>query len=166
MMNLLKVDDWGVVPTDDDVHLALDVLPRRELVRVTERDAHRSIEEVQPTLILVSAFSYNQDHEALLLACITATRPGVRSQHHFVPYVLSYDDTSLFWSPEQENLHPNLYVDISDYLSIKLQAMRLQASQVRSAEFHGSPESLVSKVRGAEISVPAADGSVTTRAVF
>lgn len=168
VMNLLKVDDWDVVFTDDDVHLALDVMPRRELVRLIERDARLSIEKVQPTLILVPAFSYNQDHEALFRACITATRPGVRSQRHFVPYVLSYDNTSLFWSLEREKFHPNFYIDISDYLPVKLQAMRLHASQVRSAEFHGSPESLelVSRVRGTEISLPAAEGFMTMRAVF
>jgi len=70
------------------------------------------------------------------------TRPGVRSQRHLVPYVLAYDNTSLFWSLEREKFHANFYVDITDYLQIKLQALRLHASQVREPEFHGSPESL------------------------
>jgi hypothetical protein len=48
----------------------------------------------------------DQDHEALFLACITATRPGVRSERHLVPYVLAYDNTSLFWSLEREKFHP------------------------------------------------------------
>ena len=38
VMKLLKVDDWDVVYTDDAVHLALDTIPRKELVRLIERD--------------------------------------------------------------------------------------------------------------------------------
>ena len=114
-------------------------MPRRELVRLIERDARLSIENVEPTLILVPAFSYNQDHEALFRACITATRPGVRSQRHFVPYVLAYDNTSLFWSLEREKFHPNFYVDITDYLTVKLQALRLHASQVRAGRISRQP---------------------------
>lgn len=168
VMKLLKVDDWEVVFTDDDVHLALDTVPRRELVRLIERDARLSIEKVEPTLMLIPAFSYNQDHEALFRACITATRPGVRSQRHLVPYVLAYDNTSLFWSLEREKFHPNFYVDISEYLPVKLEAMRLHASQVREPEFHGSPESLeiMTKLRGREISVDSAEGFMTLRAIF
>ena len=37
---------------------------------------------------------------------------------------------------------PNFHVDITDYLPVKLEAMRLYASQIREPEFHGSPESL------------------------
>ena len=165
VMKLLKVDDWEVVYTDDAVHLALDTVPRKELVRLIERDARLSIEKVEPTLMLIPASSYNQDHEALFRACITATRPGVRSQRHLVPYVLAYDNASLFWSLEREKFHANFYVDITDYLQIKLQALRLHASQVREPEFHGSPESLelTSRLRGREISVDSAEGFMTLR---
>ena len=76
VMKLLKVDDWEVVYTDDAVHLALDTVPRKELVRLIERDARLSIEKVEPTLMLIPAFSYNQDHEALFRACVTAHPAG------------------------------------------------------------------------------------------
>lgn len=168
VMKLLKVDDWQVMFTDDDLHLALDTVPRRELVRLIERDARLSIERIEPTLLLIPAASYNQDHEALFRACLTATRPGARSQRHLVPLVLAYDNTSLFWSLERERFHPTFYVDISEYLPVKLEALRLHASQLREPEFHGSPESLgiMSKMRGREISVDSAEGFMTLRAVL
>jgi len=168
VMKLLKVDDWDVVYTDDAVHLALDTLPRRELVRLIERDARLSIEKVEPTLMLIPAFSYNQDHEALFRACITATRPGVRGERHLVPIVLAYDNTSLFWSLEREKFHANFYVDTTGFLEVKLAALRLHASQIRAPEFHGSPESLelTSRLRGREISVDSAEGFMTLRAIF
>jgi len=168
VMQLLKVDAWDVLFTDDSLHMALDTVPRRELVGLLERESVLAIDKVRPTMLLIPALSYNQDHEALFRACVTATRPGVRAQRHFVPFVLAYDNSGLFWSVENERFHPTFYVDISDFLPIKLEALRMHGSQVREAVFHGSPESLElqSKCRGREISVDSAEGFVTLRAAF
>src|SRR3712207_1637438 len=84
VMQLLKVDGWDVLFTDDALHMALETLPRRELVGLIERDSVLAIDKVRPTMLLIPALSYNQDHEALFRACVTATRPGVRTQRHFV----------------------------------------------------------------------------------
>jgi N-acetylglucosamine malate deacetylase 1 len=168
VMRLLKVDDWDVLFTDDRTHLALDTRPRKELVRLIEADSKLAIDRVRPTMVMIPAPSYNQDHDALYRACVTATRPGVPGYRHLVPTVLSYDNTALFWSHGHERFHPNCYIDISDYLHIKIKAMRLHASQVRPPIYHGSPESLelATKVRGREVSVAAAEGFVMLRAVF
>ena len=168
VMTLLKVDDWEVVYTDDSTYLALDTVPRKDLVQMIEKTARLSIQRVEPTMIMIPAISYNQDHEALFRACMTATRPGIPSQRHLVPYVLAYDNTGLFWAPERERFHPNFYVDVSDYLQIKLEAIRLHASQIRDPEFHGSPEGLeiMTRMRGREISVDSAEGYMALRAIF
>lgn len=168
VMELLKADDWEVLFTEDEVHMALDNMPRKELVRLLERDARLAIEKVQPTMLMIPATSYNQDHEALHRACMTAARPGERSERHFIPFVLAYDNTSLFWSPGHERFHPNFFVDISEFLPLKLEALRAHASQLRGPLFHGSPEGLElqSKLRGREISVESAEGFVTLRAVL
>ncbi len=168
VMEMLKVDDWDVMFTSESMHMALDTVPRRDLVRMIERDARLSVENVQPTMLLIPSMSYNQDHEALFRACMTAARPGLRTERHFVPLVLGYDNTSLFWSPEHEHFHPNLYIDISDFLSVKLDALRAHTSQIRESLFHGSPEGLElqTKLRGREISAEAAEGFVTHRVVF
>jgi LmbE family N-acetylglucosaminyl deacetylase len=119
-------------------------------------------------MVMIPAASYNQDHEALFRACVTATRPGVPSQRHLVPYVLSYDNTSLFWSFGQERFQPTCYIDISGFLGLKVDAMRLHVSQVRIPVYHGSPESLelATRLRGREVSVEAAEGFVVLRAMF
>lgn len=167
VMSLLKVDDWDVLFTDDS-HLALDVKPRREIVDLLERRGKLAIERVQPTMVMIPAASYNQDHEALFRACVTATRPGVPGERHTVPFVLAYDNTALFWSFGQERFQPTCYIDVSDYLDVKIQAMRLHASQVRPPIYHGSPESLelATRLRGREVSVEAAEGFSVLRAVF
>lgn len=168
VMQLLKVDDWDVLLTDAESHLALDVVPRKKLVGLIETGGKLAIETVRPTMVMIPAASYNQDHEALYRACVTATRPGVPGQRHVVPTVLVYDNTALFWSFGQDRFHPTCYIDISEYLDIKIQAMQLHASQVRPPIYHGSPESLelATKVRGREVSVEAAEGFAVLRAVF
>ncbi|MBG6057230.1 LmbE family N-acetylglucosaminyl deacetylase [Cryobacterium sp. MP_M5] len=167
-MELLQVDDWEVMFTDDDIHMALDTVPRKELVRLIERDARLAIETIKPTMLLIPATSYNQDHEALHRACMTATRPGPRCSRHFVPLVLAYDNTSLFWAPDHERFHPDFFVDITDYLPQKLDALRTHASQMRDPLFHGSPEGLElqTRLRGREITTDSAEGFMTLRAVF
>lgn len=168
VMQLLKVDDWDVLFTDSDTHLALDVVPRKNLVGLLESDGKLAIDRVRPTMVMIPAVSYNQDHEALFHACVTATRPGVPEQRHLVPFVLSYDNTSLFWNFGRERFNPNFYVDVTEFLDVKIQAMRLHASQVRPPIYHGSPESLqmATQMRGREVSVEAAEGFVVHRALF
>lgn len=168
VMELLKVDDWDVMFPRESAHLALDTVPRKELVRLIERGARLSVENVQPTMLLIPSMSYNQDHEALFRAGMTAARPGLRTERHFIPIVLGYDNTSLFWAPEHERFHPNVYIDVSDFLEVKLDALRAHASQIRGPLFHGSPEGLElqTRLRGREISVEAAEGFLAHRAVF
>jgi len=168
VMRLLKVDDWDVLYRDGDAHLALDTKPQRELVRLLESDGKLAIEQVRPTMVMIPAPSYNQDHEALHRACITATRPSVPDQRHIVPMVLVYDNTALFWSYGQPRFRATCYIDISEYLETKIQAMRLHASQVRPPLFHGSPESLelAARLSGREVSVEAAEGFAVLRAMF
>jgi LmbE family N-acetylglucosaminyl deacetylase len=168
VMKLLGVDDWDVLFTDATTHLALDTLPRKEIVRLLESDGRLAIDAVRPTMVLIPASSYNQDHEALYRACVTATRPGVPGGKYTVPFVLAYDNTSLFWVPEQSRFHPTVYVDVSDYLAVKLDAMRLHASQLREPLYHGSLEGLelATKVRGREVGVAAAEGFALLRGLF
>ncbi|MDQ3887199.1 MAG: PIG-L family deacetylase [Actinomycetota bacterium] len=168
VMRHLKVDDWDVLFTDEQTHLALDVMPRKRLVRLLESDGRLSIDTLEPTMVMIPAVSYNQDHEALFRACVTATRPGAKGQKYTVPFVLSYDNTSLFWSGEPTRFHPNVYIDVSDFLDAKIEALRLHASQVRDALYHGSPESLelATRTRGREVSVEAAEGFCLLRGLF
>ncbi|WP_165367796.1 PIG-L deacetylase family protein [Phytoactinopolyspora endophytica] len=168
VMRLLKVDAWDLLFDDVGKHLALDTVPRKELVRLLETDGRLAIERVRPTMIMIPAVSYNQDHEALYRACVTATRPGVPAVRPVVPWVLAYDNTSLFWPIGQARFQPTCYIDISDFLDVKIRAMRSHLSQVRPPIYHGSPESLelATQVRGREISAYAAEGFGLLRGVF
>ncbi len=167
-MKLLGVDGWDVLFTDEETHLALDMVPRKKIVRLLESDGRLSLDTLRPTMVMIPASSYNQDHEALYRACVTATRPGADGEKYTVPFVLAYDNTSLFWLPEQARFHPTVYVDISAFLEVKIEALRLHASQLRGPLYHGSPEGLelATRVRGREVGVEAAEGFALLRGVL
>lgn len=168
VMTELAVDDWDVLFTDESSHLALDTIARRRLVGLLEADGKLAIDRLEPTMVLIPALSYNQDHEALYHACITATRPGVTGEKYTVPFVLSYDHTSLCWPATATRFQPNVYIDISEFLEVKLSALRLHRSQLRDSLFHGSPEGLelLTRSRGREVGVDAAEAFCLLRGVF
>lgn len=168
VMKYLEVDDWEVLYRDEETHLRLDAIPRRDLVAQFERECKLALDKVRPTMLALPVSSYNQDHEAVFRAAWTACRPGVPSIKPFQRIVLGYDNTSLFWSLEREKFHPNFYVDISGFLENKLKALSMHKSQMRDPIHHSSAQNVeyISRVRGREISVEAAEGYMVFRHVL
>jgi LmbE family N-acetylglucosaminyl deacetylase len=168
VMDYLKVDDWEIMYRDAESHLRLDAIPRRELISKFERDCKLSLDRLKPTMVMIPVASYNQDHEAVFRASWTALRPGVPSNKPFQQVVLGYDNTSFFWSLEREKFHPNFYIDISDYLDVKLKALSMHESQMRDSIHHSSLDNVeyIARNRGREISVEAAEAYMVFRHVF
>ena len=69
---------------------------------------------------------------------------------------------------EREKFHPNFYVDISEFLDVKLKALSFHRSQVKPSEHHCSIENLeyLVRVRGRDISVEAAEAFMCYRFVL
>lgn len=168
VMNFLKVDDFDMLYKDAKTHLRLDAIPRLELVSRIETASKLSLQKLNPTMIALPAISYNQDHEAVFKAGFTACRPHIRDIKSFQRVVVGYDNPAISWSLEREKFHPNFYIDISRYLKTKLQAVAMYKSQRKPSTHHASIESLeyLSKVRGREISVEAAEAFVCYRFVI
>jgi len=168
VMDFLGVDDWDVLYRDTETHLRMDQIPRRDLIALFERDGKLAFDRLKPTMLAIPVSSYNQDHEAVFRAAFTAARPGVPSIKPFQRIVVGYDNTSLFWSLEREKFHPNFYVDISDFLQKKLDALSLHRSQMRDPVHHSSVHNVeyTTRVRGREISVEAAEGYMVFRHVL
>lgn len=168
VMDFLEVDDWDVLYRDADSHLRLDAMPRRDLIAQFERDSKLALDRLQPTMLALPVSSYNQDHDAVFRAAFTAARPGVPSIKSFQRIVLGYDNTSLFWSLEREKFHPNFYIDISNFLQKKLDALSMYESQMRDAIHHSSVQNVeyTARVRGREVSVEAAEGYMVFRHVL
>jgi N-acetylglucosamine malate deacetylase 1 len=156
-METIGVDQTDVLYTDDHTHMRVDMLPRRDLVAKIERESPLAIDRIQPDVLLFPAVSYNQDHEAVYKAVYAACRPHLPGDKPFVRLVLSYDQPQLSWN--HTKFHPNFYVDISDYLQIKLAAYRCHVSQIRKEPHHASVENVerLARLRGSEVSVTAAE---------
>jgi LmbE family N-acetylglucosaminyl deacetylase len=165
-MAILRVDGYEVLFTDERHHLRLDAVPQRDLINLLEREATFAIDKIRPTVVLLPAPSFNQDHTALFRAGFAACRPHVRTHKPFVSHVLSCDAVQLGW--RDTSFRPTLYVDISEHLDTKLRALRCHSSQLRPAPDFGSVENVerLARMRGAEIGVEAAEAFECHRAVL
>ncbi len=158
-MRTLGVDDFEILFEDSEVHLRLETLPRRELVDQIERRGRLSLEKTRPTMIVLPAPSFNQDHEALYKAGITACRPHLATLKAFQSFVLIADAPQLAWSGPP-HFRPNFYIDISGpFLEKKLEAYACHRSQIRPEPSQAGIEALrlLAEARGREISVAAAE---------
>lgn len=164
-MRTLAVDDYEVLFQDEEHHLRLDSIPRRELIELFEHKGRLAMDKVRPTIVALPAISYNQDHEAVFKAGFTACRPHLPEVKAHPRVVLSYDNPAISWSLEREKFHPNFYVDISDFLELKMRAVACHASQLKPRTHHASLENVewLARVRGREISVEAAEAFMCHR---
>lgn len=164
-MNVIGVDDWEILIEDSDWHLRLDRMPRRDLINLFERESRLAIDKLRPTMIAIPAPSYNQDHEAVYKAAITAARPHLASLKPFQRLILVADSPQLAWNTQA--FKPNFYVDITQYLPTKLEAFAKHESQQRPSPHNGSLETLrlLAEMRGREISVDAAEAYECMRLV-
>ncbi|NUQ35759.1 MAG: PIG-L family deacetylase [Planctomycetaceae bacterium] len=166
-MKTLGVDDWEVALTDEHLHLRLDSLPRRDLINIIERGARLCTDKIQPSMLAIPAPSFNQDHEAVYEACVTACRPHLSTMKTFQRVVLVADAPQLTWGLHQR-FNPNFYVQLSEeQMERKVQAYMCHKSQVRPEPHMGSPEALrkLAAARGIEISVPYAEAYEALRFV-
>lgn len=108
-----------------------------------------------------------RDHQVIAHACFVALRgylgPGISVRRVLAYEVLS--ETHLLNPYLFAPFEPNVYVDISDHLEVKLQAMRAYVSQLQPA---GQPRSIASlealaTLRGAAVGVPYAEGFLLLR---
>lgn len=164
-MACLSVDDYEVIYRCTEKHLRLDQVPRRDLVHDIEKKGKLAIDKTKPTMVVLPAPSYNQDHEAVFRAGLTACRPHMASLKPFQGLVLVADAPQLCWYDKA--FKPNFYVDITDFLEKKLEAFRCHASQQRPDPHNGGEEALryLAMTRGREISIQAAEAYHCLRCV-
>jgi N-acetylglucosamine malate deacetylase 1 len=165
-LELLNVDGYEILFTDAHRHLRLDAVPRRDLIALLEREGTCAIDKVRPSAIVLPASSYNQDHEALFRAGFAACRPQLRDHKPFIDLVLTCDAPQLNWRTSA--FHPNFYVDISEYLGTKLDALACHRSQLRPPPDPGSLANVrrLAELRGAEVGVDAAEGFECLRMIL
>lgn len=110
-----------------DCHLRLDTVPQIELVSFIER----YLRTIRPSMAIMPCRGhYHQDHRALADAAVAALRPAPDAQLPFVPVVLAYGHAAAGWGGVAYDFKPNFFVDITDVIDTKIQALACYESQL------------------------------------
>ena len=143
----------------------LDSLDRLDLIRIIEGN----IEYFRPNVVYVHhAGDVNIDHRRLHEAVVTACRP---IPGHVVKRLLSFEvASSTEWQPpaSSRTFQPNWFVDITEQLPRKLEALIAYNSEMRQWPHARSIEALehLARWRGAQVGVEAAEAFCLLRQVI
>lgn len=140
----------------------LDTVPQLELAKAIENSARR----VSPTIVYVhNAGDLNVDHRAVYQSAMVAFRPFPESA---VKGIFAFETaSSTEWSPSGigASFVPDRFVDISAYLDMKLELLRLYEKEMRKFPHPRSQEAVtaLARWRGASAGVAAAEAFMTVR---
>ncbi|WP_062431598.1 PIG-L deacetylase family protein [Herbidospora daliensis] len=155
----LGITSWHVA-LPEVAQLTLDRLPRKTLTTVIENVTPISLTTLKPTLIAFPhPTSYNQDHQAIAEAAITALRPSDYRTRPHPSIVLAYEQPADQWRLTPTT-PPAFYVELQTrHLNAKLEAMNLYTSQRRDHPHTRSNETLRSLaiLRGVQCGAEAAE---------
>jgi LmbE family N-acetylglucosaminyl deacetylase len=157
--------DWDICYGDQDLIEKLDTVPQRDLVDRFELELNR----FQPDLVLVpSGADYDQDHVVAFDTALAALRPIAPAFGKWlVPHVLVYESPKIMWW-STDVPRPQAFVDISDVIDRKLEALAAYVTQARPSPHIRSEESVraLACLRGKEIGVDHAEAFRVLRSVL
>lgn len=138
----------------------LDTVPRGQLVEGIKK----VVDEVKPEIMYVPfGGDSHSDHSAVFQACASAGKwfraPSLRCIRAYE--TLSETESAL--SPGGTTFRPNSYVDITESLSTKLEAMALYLGETGTFPFPRSNEAIIAQARfrGTSAGVEAAEAFMT-----
>ncbi|MDB4761662.1 PIG-L family deacetylase [bacterium] len=143
---------------------ALDSVPLLEVVKAIES----VISDMKPDVVYMHhAGDLNIDHRYAYEATITACRPQPESS---VKELYSYEvPSSTAWLGASYGRHfePNLYVEITDYLDLKMEALAQYEEEMRIFPHARSKQALehLARYRGSQVGLLAAEAFVVERKV-
>lgn len=141
----------------------LDSLPLIEVIQPLESIIHK----IQPNIIYTHHHGdLNVDHRITQQAVLTACRPMPGSVLQAI-YAFEVMSSTEWATPIAEPFVPNHYVDISNQLSKKMDALRAYHLEMRDAPHSRSIEHLahLAHHRGHTVGVTAAEAFVTVRTI-
>ena len=144
--------------------------PAAKLDTVAHRDLNKKMgdlyQRLKPAYVFVPFLGdVHLDHQAAFQSAMVMCRPN---GGHRPRSVLAYETVSeTNWNapPLTPGFLPNTYIDISDYLEVKLKAFEAYRSQLRSFPHERSLESLraLAMLRGSTVGFRAAEAFVALR---
>ncbi len=156
---------WDIAYGDQDLIEKLDTVPKRDLVDLFEK----RINELRPDLVLIpSGADYDQDHVATFETAVAALRPiAPVFGKWLVPHVLVYESPKIMWWVDAIP-RPEVFVDISDVIDRKLEALAAYDTQARPSPHIRCEEAVTALacLRGKEIGVEHAEAFKVLRSVL
>ncbi|ODS41272.1 MAG: hypothetical protein A7315_02040 [Candidatus Altiarchaeales archaeon WOR_SM1_79] len=140
----------------------LDTFPQKEL----NDSIFKVIVEVKPEIVYIPhKGDINKDHRLVFEASLVATRPI----NYKIKKILSYESLSeTEWGQPIEPFTPNVYIDISDTIKTKIEAMKAYESEIKQYPHPRSLEmiNILAKMRGGVVGLNAAEAFILIREVI
>jgi len=138
-LKVLGVASYEALFLGETHHLRLDAVPQSDLIQFIEK----WVAKLSPSLVVMPCRGhYHQDHRAVADACVAALRPAPDGRLPFVPMVLAYGHAAAGWGGSYYDFNPSVFVDITEVLEIKIQALRCYQSQICDSPHPRSLESV------------------------
>lgn len=135
-MDILGVSNvqFGTLPD-----MKLDTIPHVQINKVIEEKIH----DLQPDYVFSHHWGdLNKDHRRVFESTMVATRPVSSSSVKRI-YCYEIPSSTEWQSTNSSNrFNPTSYTDISDYLEIKIRAVRCYESEIRQYPHPRSPEAI------------------------
>ncbi len=148
-------------------------LPAAELDRVAHAEVNQVIgaliKEIQPEMVFIPFIGdIHLDHQSISLSSLVAMRPN---QWAYPTKICAYETLSeTNWNAPflTPRFQPNLFIDVSEFLALKLQAFSLHQSQVKAFPHERSLKALeaLAILRGSTVHRHAAEAFVVIREVL
>jgi len=145
----------------DFLSVMLDTLPQKDINNALQK----IVSEINPDIVFIPwKGDLNRDHRIVFESALVATRPlntGIKK-------ILAYETLSeTEWGRSLEAFQPNIYEDITPYISIKLDAIQSYESELKEYPHPRSIEAIdiLAKKRGSEVSLKYAEAFMLIREI-
>lgn len=151
----------------------LEDVPAAEVDRISHADVNMAIAsvvgETRPDWLFIPFLGdIHMDHQLVALSSMVAARPVHPDRPSRIYAYETLSETNWNAPYVAPGFHPTTFIDISATLETKIAAMQAYASQVRSFPDERSVEALraLATLRGATVSLPAAEAFVLLREIY
>ncbi len=139
----------------------IDTFPQKDL----NAKISNIINEIKPDILYIPhKGDLNKDHRLVFEASLVASRPLKLK----IKRILSYEVLSeTEWGQPIEPFFPNVYVDISETINFKIDALNAYKSELKPAPYPRSPEiiKVLARKRGSEVGVNFAEAFIMIREI-
>jgi LmbE family N-acetylglucosaminyl deacetylase len=143
----------------------LDTVPHSQL----NESLRKLLYDVKPQLLFIPFNGdIHLDHRLVFESALVAARPNSTQQVQAIYAYETLSETNWNAPPLTPGFLPNTYFDISAFLEVKLEAMRVYQTQLKLFPHERSIEAIraLARLRGATVGFEAAEAFVLIRSVY